>query len=236
MKNLILTISILTTSFGLSAQTVVPENNFLDSFLRTSSNYPWDTPDFDEVCQQEFGNDFLIADWNNVVAFVDENGFEEFFNQTGMTYYQSNGWVTRDGQHLYSSNRHYFIERHDGNVPGGWLVHASIGSNTIDLGSWHNSRPILCYNSNTTDITEIASQNLLTIGPNPFSNKTTIEFPNPNHSNYKLSVFSISGNKVFEMDNIKSDKIEFERGNLPEGIYLIELKGEKVFRGKMVVK
>ena len=86
------------------------------------------------------------------------------------------------------------------------------------------------YNQNT-----LQSLNC-NISPNPFSTKTTIEFNNPNHSNYKLSVFSISGNKVFEMDNIKSDKIEFEKDNLPKGVYLVELKGEKVFRGKMVVK
>ncbi|MCD4698523.1 MAG: T9SS type A sorting domain-containing protein [Bacteroidales bacterium] len=72
--------------------------------------------------------------------------------------------------------------------------------------------------------------------PNPFSYKTTIKFTNPNHSNYKLLVFTISGNKVFEQDNIKSDKIEFERGNLTKGVYLVELKGEKVFRGKMMVR
>ncbi len=72
--------------------------------------------------------------------------------------------------------------------------------------------------------------------PNPFSSKTTIEFNNPNHSKYKLSIFSISGNKVFEKDNIQSHKIEFKRGNLKPGIYLVELKGEKVFRGKMVVE
>jgi len=76
----------------------------------------------------------------------------------------------------------------------------------------------------------------LNIFPNPFSNKTTIDFTNPNYSTYKLSIFNLSGNKVFEKYNIKSDKIEFERGYLPEGIYLIELKGEKVFRGKMVVR
>ncbi|MCD4697832.1 MAG: T9SS type A sorting domain-containing protein [Bacteroidales bacterium] len=74
------------------------------------------------------------------------------------------------------------------------------------------------------------------IYPNPFSNRTTINFPNPTHSNYKLSIFNISGNKVFEMYNIKSDKIEFKRGNLPNGVYLIEVKGEKIFWGKMVVK
>ncbi|MCD4747710.1 MAG: T9SS type A sorting domain-containing protein [Bacteroidales bacterium] len=78
--------------------------------------------------------------------------------------------------------------------------------------------------------------NRIYIYPNPFSTKTTIKFTNPNHSNYKLSVFNISGNKVFEMDNIKSDKIVFEKGNLPKGIYLIELKGEKVFWGKMIIK
>ena len=71
--------------------------------------------------------------------------------------------------------------------------------------------------------------------PNPFSTKTTINFPNPTHSNYKLSVFSISGNKVFELNNITSDNIELKRGNLPKGVYLVELKGEKVFRGKILI-
>ncbi|NCA79360.1 MAG: T9SS type A sorting domain-containing protein [Sphingobacteriia bacterium] len=77
---------------------------------------------------------------------------------------------------------------------------------------------------------------MATTHPNPFTNKATIKFHNPSHSNYNLSIFNLSGNKVFERDNIKSDKVELKRGNLPDGIYLIELKGEKVFRGKMVVR
>ena len=89
---------------------------------------------------------------------------------------------------------------------------------------------------NYTQLDKNQNNDISLVFSNPFSMKTTIKFPNPNHSNYKLSVFSISGNKVFEQDNIKTDKIEFERGNLPKGIYLIELKGEKVFRGKMVVR
>nr|NQU91202.1 T9SS type A sorting domain-containing protein [Bacteroidota bacterium] len=85
--------------------------------------------------------------------------------------------------------------------------------------------------------TELISNKFeINVYPNPFFSKATIEFPNPNHSNYTLSVFSISGNKVFERANIKSDIIEFERGNLPKGIYLAELKGEKVFWGKMAIK
>jgi bacillopeptidase F (M6 metalloprotease family) len=74
------------------------------------------------------------------------------------------------------------------------------------------------------------------IYPNPFSSTTTIEFDNPNHSNYKLSVFDISGAEVFERDNIVTNTIVFEKGNLEPGIYILEIKGERVFRGKMVVK
>lgn len=90
------------------------------------------------------------------------------------------------------------------------------------------------YNLSISE-TSLTSNNFIHIYPNPFSIKTTIEFTNPNHSNCKLSIFNISGNKVFEMENITSDKIEFERGDLPGGVYLIELKGEKVFRCKIVM-
>ena len=74
------------------------------------------------------------------------------------------------------------------------------------------------------------------IFPNPFSDKATIEFINSDRSNYKLSVFNISGNKVFEMDNITSDKIELSKGNLPKGVYFIELKGDKEFKSKIIIK
>jgi len=76
---------------------------------------------------------------------------------------------------------------------------------------------------------------ILNIYPNPFSNQTTIEFSNPDHSNFKLSVFSISGNIVFEMDNIISDNIVLKKGNLPIGIYFVELKGEKSFGKNMII-
>lgn len=86
-------------------------------------------------------------------------------------------------------------------------------------------------------ITGITENSLFSfnIYPNPFSDKATIEFNNPNQANYKLSVFTISGNKVFEMDNITSDKIELKRSGLKSGVYIVELKGEKVFVIKMVI-
>ena len=76
---------------------------------------------------------------------------------------------------------------------------------------------------------------IVKIYPNPFTDKTTIEFSNPNQSNYKLSVFSITGNKVLEIENITKNKVEIKKGNLLNGIYIVELKGEKVFKNKMVI-
>lgn len=131
-----------------SPNDISTKNKFLiqqNTFVRTSNAFPWNTANFNLACQQEYGPSYRIADWNEVISFININGYNEFYSQSGMTTYRSNGWVTRAGQHLWSSNRHYFIERHDGSVPSGWLVHAAIGSNSIDLGSWYNSRPILCY-------------------------------------------------------------------------------------------
>jgi len=74
------------------------------------------------------------------------------------------------------------------------------------------------------------------IYPNPFCTETEIFFDNPNNSTYELTIFNLSGNKVVEQTNITTNKIKFDRGNLPNGIYIIELEGDKVFRGKMVIK
>lgn len=78
--------------------------------------------------------------------------------------------------------------------------------------------------------------NSIHVSPNPFDEKTILTFHNKNHSNYTLSIFNLSSKKVFAKNHFTSNKIEFERGNLPNGVYIVELKGEQVFRGKMVVK
>jgi len=41
--------------------------------------------------------------------------------------------------------------------------------------------------------------------------------------------------KAFVYD-LSSDKIEMGKGDLPAGIYIIELKGAKVYRNKIIIK
>ena len=76
----------------------------------------------------------------------------------------------------------------------------------------------------------------MNIYPNPFSEKATIDFDDTDLSGYRLSVYNISGIKVLEMKDIRSDKIEMEKGDFPAGIYIIELKGAKVYRNKIIIK
>ena len=96
-----------------------------------------------------------------------------------------------------------------------------------------------CTFSKTIDIysgiSKISEQNL-TISPNPFNNKTVIQFDNPNNSKYSLKITDISGKTVKEINEINSSKIEINRKDLVSGIYNVELKGEKNLRAKLIVK
>ncbi|HOX74213.1 MAG TPA: T9SS type A sorting domain-containing protein [Bacteroidales bacterium] len=76
----------------------------------------------------------------------------------------------------------------------------------------------------------------LNIYPNPFSEKATIQFDDTYLSGYMLTVYNISGTKVMEIKDIRSDKIELEKGALPAGIYIVELKGDRVYRNKIIIR
>ncbi|MBG0858682.1 MAG: choice-of-anchor J domain-containing protein, partial [Bacteroidales bacterium] len=110
----------------------------------------------------------------------------------------------------------YFTSNSDGNNSSGWYV------DEINFDK-------------VTEINENVFKKI-NIYPNPFSDKAIIEFNDMDLSNYRLSVYNISGNKVLELGKFSSDKIELEKGNLPAGIYIIELRGDKVFRNKIIIK
>jgi hypothetical protein len=76
----------------------------------------------------------------------------------------------------------------------------------------------------------------INVYPNPFSDNITIEFSNPDNIDIKLSVFNISGNKVFELDNIISDKVVFKTDYLPKGVYIVEFQGEMIWENKIIIK
>lgn len=107
-------------------------------FKVTSRSYI-DTADLDQAVKSEFGNDYKVADWNEIKAYSG-NDVQGWANSIGMNhndYY----FVTWNGQGFWNGgNRHYFITRFDGTVDPGYLVHDQIGNNLITLGSWYGDQ------------------------------------------------------------------------------------------------
>jgi len=76
----------------------------------------------------------------------------------------------------------------------------------------------------------------LQIFPNPFTDHTTIWFPNPDNTEYQLIIRDLSGKAVMTMGKITENQIIINRGNLKSGYYLIEVLGDKIFRGKIIAE
>lgn len=76
--------------------------------------------------------------------------------------------------------------------------------------------------------------------PNPFSSSTQINYFAPHNDITELNVFDILGNKVISRSiksKIGKNSFQLEKGNLPSGIYIYELKFENtVIRKRMIIK
>jgi hypothetical protein len=114
-------------------------------YFVTTTEYTIDD-DLHQEIEDEFGITAELVDWNDLKDLFqdDEDGLISFLEGIGMKRgeegYVSSAYVQRGGSRFRSSSRHYFVSRHDGNVPGGWLVHDQLHYSLLSLGSWHHSR------------------------------------------------------------------------------------------------
>lgn len=74
----------------------------------------------------------------------------------------------------------------------------------------------------------------INVYPNPFSEKLYVKVPGAHIENYNITIFDITGKKVFQQ-KIISNPFEFIRGDLPNGLYIIEVEGDTIFRNKIVI-
>jgi len=79
------------------------------------------------------------------------------------------------------------------------------------------------------------SQDML-IYPNPSSDQTTVSFPNPELKKYQLFVRDLSGKTVRIVDNITQDKVTIESGSLKAGYYVVEVIGDRIYRGSLIIE
>jgi len=74
------------------------------------------------------------------------------------------------------------------------------------------------------------------IFPNPFSYASTIRFANPANESFMLILTDISG-KVCRMEGeISTSEHVLKRGDLKPGLYFIEMRGPKTYRGKILIE
>jgi hypothetical protein len=87
----------------------------------------------------------------------------------------------------------------------------------------------------TSGLGQLSNLNL-NIYPNPVNDKAVIEFTNPGLNKYELLIIDISGKIIKRITNIHDNRFELSTNNLPEGIYLIELRGPKNYMGRIVIE
>jgi hypothetical protein len=151
---------------------------------------------------------------------------------------------------LYDSVSGSFTSYNDINIFN--LYYYMIG--VKKLGGCDNTKSDLVSYSNKKDNSFIGiGDNLLNAGtiiisPNPMSNYTTLSIPNLQSAINPLAIkiIDITGKVVRviyerELENIKINsssnlQIQIERGDLVPGIYFVELKVDRVYRGKFVVE
>ncbi len=107
-------------------------------------------------------------------------------------------------------------------------VKAGVGIYTHSLSNLDDNKKLL------TGIDGI-SAGTLKIYPNPFSQRTTVEFPNPGFAEYRIIIRDLSG-KAVRMERTTRNRFTIERGDLEGGLYSIELVGDKVYRDRFIIR
>ena len=81
---------------------------------------------------------------------------------------------------------------------------------------------------------ELAATSVKTY-PNPFSESTTLQFM-PTGNDFIVEISDLTGKILRRYENTSSGKLQIEKGNLSSGTYLLSLKGDYSWSGKLVVK
>ncbi len=113
--------------------------------LTAKAYAPFD--DWPAAARQEFGPTAEVLDWNTIktdfggsVALIkwlmDEIGYSTRMQGGGRG-------VTVNGSQRWSGSRSYGIDRAEGTVPSGYLVHDQLQNNWVLLGSWPADRPVV---------------------------------------------------------------------------------------------
>ena len=131
---------------------------------------------------------------------------------------------------------------------GGFIVAGETFSNDGNVSGKHGGKDawVVKLTNTPNRINEIENYNLLSIYPNPFTEKAIITFDNPKNEKYRLLIIDVTGKVAMEINEIYGNTVEIDGSKLSAGVYVFELtcdqcvlpgkEGEKLFRGRFVVE
>jgi hypothetical protein len=105
-----------------------------------------------------------------------------------------------------------------------------------DSGPYSHSMSNIEDNRFQTGINDPRFAGSLTIFPNPFNELTILKFPNPENNLFRLRIIDLTGKILRNINGISGSDYVLERDNLQKGYYIIELSGDKLYRGRIVVE
>ena len=103
-------------------------------FKITSGKYN-EKDDLDQIIRKEFGDNYRLADWNDIMQFSEN--IEEWVDNIGLKELggENELMISNEGYRIWLG-RQYFITRFDHKRPEHFLAHASINNDFVCLGSW----------------------------------------------------------------------------------------------------
>jgi PKD repeat protein len=206
--------------------TMIPDTAGVMTITNDSVSIDWNPNYFGQVdiCVSSYNAcDTTVASCTNVVIVP---GAHASFG-----YLVNNGTVTFSNYSVNSNSFSWFFGDNSNSTDANPVhIYAAPGSYTVELIAFNqcgSDTAIQVVQIITTGIDETTRQNAFTIHPNPFSEKTTLDYMLTNNENITLEIFDITGKRVAtlldnKMQSVGNHSIEIELRPELKGIFLLK--------------
>ena len=75
-----------------------------------------------------------------------------------------------------------------------------------------------------TSTNDVKFEGEVTIAPNPMTARTALRFDNPNNETFDMIITNLTGQVIRTQNNINTDFVNIERGEMTAGVYFITLR------------
>jgi len=178
----------------------------------------------------------VVLNWTRYIDESNAWDYEYFYIFRG---------TTADNMILYDSVSSAFTEWNDMNAEGNIYYQVGVRKDSpcyaakpakkAGAGPFVHSFSNLEDNQRFSGIESII-ENEINIYPNPATDHVLITWRNHDRKTYVITIYDISGKVIRTISDINEDRYVLERGNIQPGYYIVELKGNKIMRTRMVMQ